>query len=76
MTRRLAAQPSGRGRGRVRSGLRAASGSDVYESAPPLAGATVTGAVVFYSLGAYAPEREARTGPSTGGFPAAARRFG
>ena len=48
------------------SALQAAAGGGVYESAPPLAGAIVTGAVVFYSLGVYAPDREARTGLAAG----------
>jgi len=48
------------------SALQAAAGGGVYESAPPLAGAIVTGAVVFYSLGTYAPEREARIGLAAG----------
>jgi len=48
------------------SALQAAAGGGVYESAPPLAGTIVTGAVVFYSLGTYAPEREARTGLAAG----------
>ena len=48
------------------SALQAAAGGGVYESAPPLAGAIVTGAVAFYSLGTYAPEREARTGLAVG----------
>ena len=48
------------------SALQAAAGGGVYESAPPLAGAIIAGAVVFYSLGAYAPDREARTGLAAG----------
>jgi len=48
------------------SALQAAAGGGVYESAPPLAGAIVAGAVVFYSLGTYAPERDAWTGLAAG----------
>jgi signal transduction histidine kinase len=48
------------------SAAQAALGGGVYENAPPLAGAIVTGAVVFYSLGSYAGEREARTGLAAG----------
>jgi hypothetical protein len=48
------------------SAAQAAAGGGVYESAPPLAGAIVAGAVVFYSLGAYAPDGEARTGLAAG----------
>jgi signal transduction histidine kinase len=48
------------------SALQAAAGGGVYESAPPLGGAILAGAVVFYSLGTYAPEREARAGLAAG----------
>jgi signal transduction histidine kinase len=48
------------------SALQAAAGGGVYESAPPLAGAILAGAVAFYSLGAYAPERDARIGLAAG----------
>ena len=42
----------------VASMLQAAAGGGAYEGTPPLGGAIVAGAVVFYSLGTYAPERE------------------
>jgi signal transduction histidine kinase len=48
------------------SALQAAAGGGVYEDAPPLAGAILAGAVVFYSLGAYATDRDARTGLAAG----------
>src|SRR4051812_14634476 len=48
------------------SAAQAAAGGGVYENAPPLAGAIVAGAVVFYSLGSFAPEREARIGLAAG----------
>jgi signal transduction histidine kinase len=48
------------------SALQAAAGGGVYESAPPLAGAILAGAVVFYSLSTYAPDREARIGLAAG----------
>jgi signal transduction histidine kinase len=44
------------------SALQAALGGGVYQGAPPPVGALVAGVVVFYSLGAYAAEREARLG--------------
>jgi signal transduction histidine kinase len=48
------------------SALQAAAGGGVYESAPPLAGAIVAGAVAFYSLGVYAADGEARIGLAAG----------
>src|SRR5689334_13254704 len=48
------------------SALQAALGGGVYENAPPLGGAILAGAVVFYSLGTHAPEREARIGLAGG----------
>jgi signal transduction histidine kinase len=44
------------------SALQGALGGGVYEGAPPLFAALVAGGIVFYSLGAYAAEREARIG--------------
>jgi signal transduction histidine kinase len=44
------------------SALQAALGGGVYEGSPPPVAALVAGAVVFYSLGAHAAEREARIG--------------
>ena len=48
------------------SALQAALGGGVYEGSPPPVAALVAGAVVFYSLGAHAAEREARIGLALG----------
>ena len=48
------------------SALQAALGGGVYEGSPPAVAALVAGAVVFYSLGAHAAEREARIGLALG----------
>jgi signal transduction histidine kinase len=44
------------------SALQAALGGGVYDGEPPPVAALVAGVVVFYTLGAYAAEREARLG--------------
>src|SRR4051794_10706459 len=46
--------------------LQAALGGGVFESAPPPFSALIAGGVGFYSLGAYAEEREARIGLALG----------
>jgi signal transduction histidine kinase len=48
------------------SALQGALGGGVYVDAPPLFATLVAGVVVFYSLGAYAGEREARIGLALG----------
>ena len=44
------------------SALQAALGGDVYDGAPPPVAALLAGVVVFYTVGAYAAERDARLG--------------
>jgi signal transduction histidine kinase len=44
------------------SALQAALGGGVYDGAPPPVAALVAGVVVFYTVGAYAAERDARLG--------------
>jgi signal transduction histidine kinase len=46
--------------------VQGALGGGVYEHAPPLHTALVTGVVVFFSLGAYAGDRDARIGLAVG----------
>jgi signal transduction histidine kinase len=46
--------------------LQGALGGGVYDGAPPPFAALVTGGLIFYSLGAYAEERQARIGLAVG----------
>ena len=48
------------------SALQGALGGGVYQTAPPPFAALVTGGLVFYSLGAYADDRDARLGLGLG----------